>query len=176
MGSVRAELFPSTSRSLHFSPLIPPGPGKNKGKYMRIPFKMLTLLLVCFLSCGFTHKAKNDEYSSKHHISAQNHAEKNQHSLVQRAWGCGHSYVFVANPLPDLTVPASYDGRTNLWESTFPVRRGNSPSWDTASWMSAKCAQATSSPSRRSGGGYHTGIYIGDGRFIHAPHQFPRPR
>lgn len=62
---------------------------------MRIPFKMLTLLLVCFLSCGFTHKAKNDEYSSKHHISAQNHAEKNQHSLVRRAHrAVGTPYVF----------------------------------------------------------------------------------
>ena len=78
-----------------------------------------------------------------------------------------------ANPLPDLTVPASYDGRTNLWESTFPVRRGNSPSWDTASWMSAKCAQATSSPS---GAAAEDIIYIGDGRFIHAPRTNSRVR
>ena len=144
---------------------------------MRIPFKMLTLLLVCFLSCGFTHKAKNDEYPSKHHISAQNHAEKNQHSLVRRAHrAVGTPYVFGGESL------AGFDC-SGLVRWTYKSVGINLPR--TAREQSlmgyrimdvSKMRAGDIVAFRRSGGGYHTGIYIGDGRFIHAPRTNSRVR
>ena len=134
---------------------------------MRIPFKMLTLLLVCFLSCGFTHKAKNDEYSSKHHISAQNHAEKNQHSLVRRAHrAVGTPYVFGGESL------AGFDC-SGLVRWTYKSVGINLPR--TAREQSlmgyrimdvSKMRAGDIVAFRRSGGGYHTGIYIGDGKVM----------
>ena len=132
---------------------------------------MLTLLLVCFLSCGFTHKAKNDEYSSKHHISAQNHAEKNQHSLVRRAHrAVGTPYVFGGESL------AGFDCSGLIYWAYL----SNGVKVPRMTSQQARAGYAVSKSEAApgdivvfrvggSGTGLHTGIYAGGDNFIHSP-------
>lgn len=144
---------------------------------MRIPYKVLTLLLACFLTCGFTHKAKDVDYSSRHHISSQQHTDKKTHSLMRRAHkAVGTPYVYGGESLAGFDCSGFVRWTYKSVGINLPRTAREQSLLGYRIMDVSKMRAGDIVAFRRSGGGYHTGIYIGDGRFIHAPRTNSRVR
>ena len=144
---------------------------------MRIPYKVLTLLLACFLTCGFTHKAKDVDYSSRHHISSQQHTDKKTHSLMRRAHkAVGTPYVYGGESLAGFDCSGFVRWTYKSVGINLPRTAREQSLLGYRIMDVSKMRAGDIVAFRRSGGGYHTGIYIGDGRFIHAPRTNSRER
>lgn len=160
----------------------------NKGDFLsklkKVQYLFISMMVGVVLFCAAPSFAYAEDTSEKHSVTTS--LSETFHDMIAEINNCAEEYVYQSKLEKIKDTVEQYLGVPYVWGGTTPrgfdcsglvqyVYNECGISLPRTTYSQINCGQAVSLDNLVCGdlvfwGNYHVGIYVGDGKYIHAPH------